>query len=288
MRFNVAVSALIVLVGMMAGCTSGGSSHSVLNQPDSGWELVFTDDFSGNGRPDPEKWISHQYNRIPNDNGPDGWWLRENVRLDGWGHLEIRASKIPNRNPGQDDDPHDYASGMVSTEGKFEPVFGRFEARMKLPKDPGWWLAFWLFSDSVHHENDSGEDGTEVDIVEAFGWTDKISYAMHWDGYGKAHKSVNKRDFIPGIRSEWHVFALEWTESEYIWFVDGKEVWRSAAGGVSKVPAWIKFSGEITTKKSTANKWWANMPVAKRMPDRFLVDWIRVYEREVKDNGPAL
>ena len=273
---------LLLLVGLTVAavsCTSGGNSYSALNQPGSDWELVFQDEFKGHGVPDPDKWISQEYNRKKNSDGPDGWWLKENVGLTGHGHLEIRATKIPNRNPSEDDDPYDYASGMVSTEGKFETTFGRYEARIKLPHDPGWWLAFWLFSHQVHNEDGSGEDGTEVDIVEGFGWTDTIVYSLHWDGYGKAHKRASHRDFRPGIRSGWHVFALEWSPTEYIWFVDGEEVWRSSAGGVGKTPVWIKLSGEISTHKSVAHEWWSEMPDPKRLPDHFLVDWVRVYKR---------
>ena len=265
---------------MLASCSTATNSYSALDQPNSGWSLVFRDEFNGHGKPDPEKWISQEYNRKKNPDGPDGWWLKDNVSLTGWGQLEISATQIPNRNPEEDDDPYDYASGMVSTEGKFETTFGRYEARIKLPQDPGWWLAFWLFADEVHRVDGSGEDGTEIDIVEAFGWTDKISYALHWDGYGKRHKTKNKREFHPGIRSGWHVFALEWTETEYTWFVDGEQVWQSAAGGVSKVPLWVKLSVEISTQSTVAHKWWSNVPDNKLLPDRFLVDWVRVYERE--------
>ena len=44
-----------------------------------------------------------------------------------------------------------------------------------------------------------------------------------------------------GVVSLALVFALEWTETEYTWFVDGEQVWQSAAGGVSKVPLWVKL-----------------------------------------------
>ena len=280
MRFRLKSFPIVAAIVMLASCSTATNSYSALDQPNSGWSLVFRDEFNGHGKPDPEKWISQEYNRKKNPDGPDGWWLKDNVSLTGWGQLEISATQIPNRNPEEDDDPYDYASGMVSTEGKFETTFGRYEARIKLPQDPGWWLAFWLFADEVHRGDGSGEDGTEIDIVEAFGWTDKISYALHWDGYGKRHKTKNKREFHPGIRSGWHVFALEWTETEYTWFVDGEQVWQSAAGGVSKVPLWVKLSGEISTQSTVAHKWWSNVPDNKRLPDRFLVDWVRVYERE--------
>ena len=274
-RFVLIASALV-----LSGCLSRTDDYSVLNDPDSEWEVVFQDEFEGFGVPDESKWIRQEYNRRKNSKGPDGWWLRENVELDGYGNLVIRTTIIENRNPHKDDDPYDYASGMVSTEGLFEQAFGRYEARIKLPRSPGWWIGFWLFADSVHNEDGSGVDGTEIDIVEAFGWTDEISHALHWDGYKDNHKSVGKRVWVPGVRKRWHTFALEWDEDGYVWFVDGRETWRSRAGGVSREPSWVKLSSEISTSKLLAHKYWANAIKNDQLPDHFKVDWVRVYKRK--------
>ena len=239
---------------------------------------MFQDEFSGKGRPDPDKWISREYNRRPNRNGPDGWWDAGNVYLNGLGQLVIRTSVIDNRNPQEDSDPYDYASAMVSTEGKFEQAFGRFEVRAKLPRSAGWWSAFWLFSRSVHNVDGSGRDGTEVDIMETFGWTDKVNHALHWDSYEEDHQWSVFASMRPGIRKGWHTFTLEWFPDKYIFYVDGDETWRTSAGGVSQVPLWVKLSGEVDTTDGAANKWWANVPDPATFPDKFIVDWVRVYE----------
>ena len=51
--------------------------------------------------------------------------------------------------------------------------------------------------------------------------------------------------------------------------MDGKEVWRSAAGGVSQAPEFIKLTEEI-------GKWGGEITEAK-LPDHFEVDYVRVY-----------
>ncbi|RPH97946.1 MAG: glycoside hydrolase family 16 protein, partial [Calditrichaeota bacterium] len=147
-------------------------------------ELVWNDEFN-DAVLDKKKWDQPEYNRRNNNAGPDGWWLKEDSYLDGQGHLIIRARKIENRN--SDSDPYDYSTGAVRTLGKFEQKFGKFEIRCQLPTQPGWWVAFWLFAEGVHHEDESGRDGTEIDIFEGFGWTDKMQHALHWDGYGDKH-----------------------------------------------------------------------------------------------------
>ena len=268
--------ASLLLVLFVGACET--QTFSALDEKSPEWRLVFQDEFSGRGRPDPEKWISKEYNRRPNSEGPDGWWDPRNAYLTGTGKLVIETSVIGNRNPQEDSDPFDYASAMVSTEGKFEQTYGRFEVRAKLPGSPGWWSAFWLFSQSVHNVDGSGQDGTEVDIMETFGWTDKVHQALHWDGYGKEHQWSEFSAIRPGIRSGWHTFTLEWFPDKYIFYVDGQETWRTSAGGVSQNPLWVKLSGEVSSREDLANQWWANTPDPKKFPDRFVIDWVRVYE----------
>lgn len=241
------------------------------------WILNFNDEFEGIGEPDFRKWDRPEYNRRAHENGPDGWWLREDSYLDGEGHLVIRAKQIENKNG--DQDLFDYLTGAVRSKGKFEQRYGKFEIRCLLPSQQGWWVAFWLFSESVGIVDGSGEDGTEIDIFEGFGWTDAVQHALHWDGYGEDHQSTSEKITIDGIRQGYHVFTLEWNESEYIFFVDGEETWRTRAGGVSKVPAYVKITGELSTESWAVNEYWANDPAEASFPDYFLVDYVRVYRK---------
>ncbi len=264
---------LLFLCALTIGC-SGANQNPNSNQE---WTLVWSDEFNGTGIPDPAKWESLSYNRRNNDTGPDGWWSSEDVYLDGSGNLIIRVRKIDNKNG--DNDSYDYSTGMVRSRGKFEQKFGRFEIRCKLPSQPGWWVAFWLMADSVGQVNNSGEDGTEIDIFEGFGWTEKTQHALHWDGYGSDHKSSGHPFEYPGLLQGFHTFTLDWSETEYVFYVDGQETWRTTDGGVSKTPEYIKISGEISTEEWATSIWWANDPSAAIYPDYFTVDYVRVYTR---------
>ena len=53
-------------------------------------------------------------------------------------------------------------------------------------------------------------------------------------------------------------------------YVDGKQTWRSKAGGVCQVPEYILLSDEI-------GNWGGDISQAK-LPDEFLVDYVRVYD----------
>ena len=80
-------------------------------------------------------------------------------------------------------------------------------------------------------------------------------------------------------RGGWHVATLEWSEKEYVFYLDGVETWRTSAGGVSRAPTWLKFSGEIADLSWATGKGWAGPIDPKQYPDYFMVDWVRVYER---------
>ena len=86
-------------------------------------------------------------------------------------------------------------------------------------------------------------------------------HALHWDGYGKDHKSEGKVVKVPGVMEDCHTFALWWKADEYMFYVDGKETWRTAAGGVCQVPLYIKLSDEIGN--------WAGDIKKAELPDQF-------------------
>lgn len=263
------------MITILISCSNPTKSKK--DEPTDGWKLTWSDEFNGNGEVDLTKWDKPEYNRRQDPDGPDSWWLKEDSYQDGNGNLIIQCRKINNRN--NDNDNIDYSTGAIRSISKFEQKFGKFEMRAKLPTQPGWWVAFWLMSETVGNVDDSGEDGTEIDIMEGFGWTNKINHALHWDGYGDAHKSSGHESYIPGIRQGFHTYTLEWNADEYIYFIDSTEVWRTSAGGVSKVPAYVKVTGELSTLPWAIGENWSNNPAGANFPDYFIVDWVRVYQK---------
>ena len=218
------------------------------------WKLTWHDEFN-DAAIDTNKWeIMGDWKRR------DDWWVKEDSYLDGKGNLVIRTKQTSERR----------SSGGVRTKGKFEHAFGYWVARVQLQKQPGHWTAFWLMSDKVFKVGDDGRDGTEIDICE-FPYLDgRYEMNMHWDGYGRAHKSAGQKATVAAITNGFHTFALWWTPTEYIFYCDGKEQWRTTAGGVCQQPLYAKFSAEIGT--------WAGDLKQAKLPDHFLVDYVRVYD----------
>ena len=261
MTRNVASSILgVVAFSVGAAVAWAGEPEDVLPPPAEGktWKLAWHDEFDGD-RLDESKW------EVPPDGRRrDAWWMRKAISLDGKGHLVISTLKEGDK----------YIDGCVRTRGKFEQTFGYWVARIELQSQPGHWSAFWLMGSGVGKIGDGGRDGTEIDIMEKPWLDDRVQHALHWDGYGKAHRSEGNVAQVPGVMKGFHTFALLWTPDEYVFYVDGKETWRTTAGGVCQVPLYIKLSDEV-------GKWGGDIRKA-RLPDRFLVDYVRVYDQVPK------
>lgn len=222
--------------------------------PGQQWKLAWHDEFDGT-QVDTNKW-----DVMGDSKRRDGWWVKADSFLDGKGNLVLRTKKDGDR----------FTSGAVRTRGKFEHAFGFWTARCQLPKEAGHWSAFWLMSQGVFREGDDGRDGTEIDVAE-FPWRDgRFAINLHWDGYGRAHKAAGKQLTIPAITNGFHTFSLLWTANEYVFYVDGGEVWRTTAGGVSQKPEYAKFSNEVGD--------WAGDIKKAKLPDDFVIDYIRVYD----------
>ena len=246
----------LVIVLALGAAFHACAADEALPAPPEGkvWKLAWNDEFDGTVL-DESKWQVF-------DNNPrrDGFWMRSTVNLDGKGNLVMSTVKEADK----------YFDGCIRTRGKFEHAFGYYTIRAQLQKQPGHWSAFWLMGDTVGKVGDEGRDGTEIDIFEKPWLDDMVQHALHWDGYGEHHKSAGQKVKVPGVMEGFHTFSLWWTPDEYVFFVDGKETWRTTAGGVCQVPLFIKISDEI-------GKWAGDIATAK-LPDAFLVDYVRVYD----------
>ena len=229
------------------------------------YELTFEDDFDGETL-DKKKW-SLCPEQPRHDAG--GWWDDDMVSLRD-GCLVLTAAMREDGTP---------VSGAIRSFRKFSQNRGYFEARIRTQTASGFWGAFWLMDPfmSFHKPDGTAADGAEIDIMESFNVPrGGVNHAIHWDGYGEAHKSVGKEVYDRGLYRDFHVYALEWTDSEYIFYIDGKETWRTSEPGMCKNKLYLKLTTEFGT--------WA-APIEKdKLPDEFLVDYVRVYKLCEEEN----
>lgn len=228
------------------------------------YHLAFEDDFEGT-KLDSSKWVhSPQWKRQDLNN----YWKDEMAFLDWKGNLVIQME--------YDRYTDRFNSGAVETRDRFEQVYGYFEIKCTLNNVPGYWTAFWLYDDAVGSEVNGGRDGTEIDIYEsAYHDRKQIQHTLNWDGYGAAHKSEGMVVDADVYDGDFHTFGLLWTRDEYVYYIDGKETWRTdakKAEGTCEVPLYMIISAETGS--------WTGKPETKALPDSILIDYVRVYSAD--------
>lgn len=251
------------------------------------WKLVWSDEFDGTEL-DRSKWdfrLHIMQTRYET-------WTEDAAELDGKGYLLLKAyekdgkyytSQLQTGSNFLDRPGEPYWGKLTWPIAQIKPPkflhkYGYYEARCMLPKQPGWWGAFWLQSPTIGSTLDPRISGVEIDIMENFTRDGAFSHNIHWNGYGRDHKGAGSGDIKrPGMTEGFHTFGVDWNAKNYIFYVDGQETWRYE-GPVSDREQFLLISAECDGYRS-------GTPTAAlksaRLPDYFIVDYIRVFD-EVK------
>ena len=194
--------------------------------------------------------------------------------LDGNGCLILGAK--------WDEEKNSVLSGAVYSTGSSFNGYGYYEASIRFPTARGIWGAFWMMVGDVLAEDNSSEDGIELDIIESIGGDGGYcNHAVHWDGYGsntkKDDRTHSNLDIYDG---KFHTFGLWRTMTDYIFYVDGKETWRSQGGGICPLDGTIILSMEAS--------YWAGGGTEEaiaELPAQMEVDYVRVWDTNPHNNA---
>ena len=167
--------------------------------------LVWSDEFEEDGLPNATKWwFDERQNRWY----PDALFFttahREaNARVeDGRLVIEAHKEKFGGR-----------AYTVARLTSKQAWTYGWYEISARLPEGRGVKSAIWMVSNSNPYGSWPGSG--EIDIMEFVGYKPGIIHAtVHTEAYN--HRIGNhrvKRLQIPDASSEFHLYAMEWTES---------------------------------------------------------------------------
>ena len=188
--------------------------------------------------------------------------VEDTSRLDGQGHLAITVRQGQGR----------IEAGGITSQKKFAATHGYFECRCQLQTQEGFWSAFWIQTPSMGKPlGDPATAGAEIDVMEylATKKPDIVLHTLHWDGYGKDHKVAHAEKKITGLGKGFHTFAVRWDATGYVFYTDGVETGRIAQAPSCR-PQHLILSCEV-------NGWAGKIENAK-LPEAFLVDWVRVWQ----------
>ena len=235
------------------------------------YTITFKDEFDGTEL-DSSKWAC-----CPESNRQDvgGKWSDSMVSVKD-GCLYLGAAIDSNGTP---------VSGAIRTmskwyQVKFSQCKGYFECRAKLQSAPGFWGAFWLMDKNMNDKSvgNGASDGAEIDIFESFSVAQGgINHAIHWDGYGDHHQQNAKQVYNKSLYDgQFHTFGLAWTDTEYIFYIDGKETYRVGNAAVPNIICQNKLYLKLTVEFGS----WAGSINKTKLPDAVVVDYVRVYQAQ--------
>ena len=174
-----------------------------------------------------------------------------------------------------------YTAGLdTSSATGFSQKYGYFEVRCILPEGADIWSAFWMMNDRVFDVDGSGQDGTEVDVMESAFYGRKpfnnVVYSnLHYDGYDEAHKFTQvAKVYVKGNPyKEFNTYGVEWNENGYIFYLNGMEYARSSFGDVCKNPLYLILSVEMSGDDGVPSGRDKNAAETQ-----FIVDYVRAYQ----------
>ncbi len=246
-----------------------------LETPGGYWILAWSDEFSVDGRPDPAKWgyeegfvRNHELQYYTKDRP-------ENVRVEG-GMLVIEGRKEPYQDKGK---AAQYTSASLQGLGKADFTYGRIEARAKVPFGKGVWPAIWTLGVNIPAVN--WPACGEIDIMEFVGKEPKrihgtIHYKNSQDG---KHKQDGKAFETPAPPyDDFHVYAVEWTPERIDFYFDDVK-YHSVALADAAVDGQNPFQKPhyLIVNLALGGDWGGAMDDSV-LPQKFLVDYIRVYK----------
>ena len=159
---------------------------------------------------------------------------------------------------------------------------GYFEIRCMVTESE-FWSAFWIQAEHPysHELSGGGVYGAEIDIFEAMSAKEKLPLkrnavvtTIHCNGWDDDAEKLDSRilgEFRANdIYNTYNTYGVEWTEDEYIFYINGVETTRSSfAGGVSTVPEELIVSVECPT----------DITSVPGDTSRMVVDYVKIYQK---------
>ena len=226
-----------------------------VNKP--GYKLIFQEEFNS-AKLDLTRWnTQYWWGRV---NGQELQYYAENALTVDTGKLTIQAKRQKNGDK-------NYTSGVITSLDKFSFQYGYVEVYAKVPKGRGLWPAFWLLSTTQN-------DRSEIDVFEIIGHEPNTVYmTTHYINENGTPKFRQGKHRGVDYSNGFHIYAVEWTENDIIWYIDGVERYRES----THIPHEQLY---LLANLAVGGKWPGNPDGKTVFPAHYQIDYIRVYQPE--------
>ena len=183
----------------------------------------------------------------------------------------------------------DYTSSSVTTAGKKEFLYGRFEIKARIPVAKGAWPAIWTLGSNMEWPSCG-----EIDIMEYYqikgiphilanaAWgTDKPWHAK-WDSQATPYSHFTDKD--PDWASKFHIWRMDWDEEAIKLYLDDELL--------NEIPLSSTRNGSIgkgTNPFTKPQYLLLNLAIGginggpideAALPMKYEIDYVRVYQKE--------
>ena len=238
----------IILLQLLLSCTTEKKKDSAATEATDGWKVDFFDDFDSfnpENWQDQRIWVNNEKQCYVPDN-------EHGTREVSNGSLKIKVINVGTKQPCDNMDKHgkqhpetQYMAGRICSKNRKEFVKGKWTARLKLQSKseasmfPAWWILGAQNNEPPVQEDDENicwplTGSGEIDIFEHHGDAKNGHFTT---GAIKSLEECDKGDWW-SLRSdfettldEYHEYSVEWENSDLVYRVDGKEVYRNKGEG---------------------------------------------------------
>lgn len=257
------------------------------------YKLVWADEFSTDGKLDPLTWIFEEgFVR----NHEEQWYQRENAyQKDGLLVIECKPELKPN--PLYEAESNDwrkarkdieYTSACVTTQGKYEFLYGRMEVRARIPVGYGAWPAIWTLGSWAEWPSCG-----EIDIME-FYRIDNVAHILanaawgnekHWNAEWNS-KKIPFQHFLeidPFWASRFHTWRMDWDKDYIRIYLDGEllnEISQAETinGSIGNNESPFRHPQYILLNLALGGDNGGTI-IASALPMRYEIDYVRVYQK---------
>lgn len=264
-----------IVITVTTEYVSGGGDESNLDGLLKDRLLVWHDEFD-DATLDTTKWRYATHNSGGSEQQAYTVGRTENVRLEN-SNLILEARKDGYV------DGWTWSSGRIDTSGLVGFRYGRLEAKLKYDVVSGAFPAFWTIGTCAHYPTGTDIHGVkkslgtqwaqngEIDMFEGRGTKSEIAQG----GWYNQDDGKGNQTIIFGTKnidaSQYHVYAVEWTETTMISYIDGVETGRK---DISNIESWHRPMYIILNMAIGST---GGYPADDCTSMKMEVDWVRVY-----------
>jgi beta-glucanase (GH16 family) len=248
------------------------------------WSDEFTSATGANAQPNPAVWTYEV-----GEDAPVGYYCgwdsstkpcdstKPNVYIGRDGYLHIVARQ-PSRGV--------YTSARMKSEGLFSILYGRVEARTRVPEAQGLWAAFWMLGNN--NVTDQWPACGEIDIQERVNTPSSPDWnqgSIHGTGF-TGGANLGTRYNFPNWQTatRWHTYGVLWQPGSIQFYIDnpGNIYATYTPASLESLPGavWPFDSGNaqfVILNLAVGGDWPGPPNSGTPFPSQMLVDYVRVY-----------